>query len=113
MDVDGVLHNGTARMIPRPQMQLILDTLACLGFEVVAWSAGGGEWARDVVCRHGWHGVITRFLSKPDYPMDEGVALELVGAVPVLQIDDDALERVGSWPFMLWPTFTGTEDNGR
>jgi len=108
-DVDGVLADGQEadKCQPRPGLRLLLDTLACLGYQLVAWSAGGRNHARAVVEACGFHGTIQRYLSKPDYPMAEEDALMMVGEVPALQIDDDPTERVGSWPFMVWPGWYG------
>ena len=109
LDVDGVIADGQAakKCAPRPGIRLLVDTLARLDYEVVAWSAGGVLHARDVVYACGLNCVIHRFLNKPDLPMQEEDALRLVGERPALQIDDDPSERVGDWPFMLWDGWYG------
>lgn len=108
-DVDGTISCGTPRCVPRPGMLLLCDTLACLGYELVAWSAGGAAHAQDHVERCGLHGSVHRYLTKPSYPITEEAALAVVGRRPALQIDDDPTERVGDWPFMQVETFQPRE----
>lgn len=110
LDIDGVIESGPKHS--RPGMVLLCDTLTLLGFEVVAWSSGGAEHALKAVERCGLHGSIHRFLSKPDYPMTKASVLERVGQRPALQIDDDATERIGDWPFMLLETFRPPPKDG-
>lgn len=102
LDVDGVVACGRpARSCrPRPGIRDLVDVLTCAGHEVVLWSAGGAEHARAVAARIGIHGAVRRFHAKPDYPMTEEAALAVIGARPVLQVDDDRGERVADWPFM-------------
>lgn len=108
-DVDGVLSDGRIwrRATARPGVQTTLDTLACLGFQLIAWSSGGAEYAQRVCEALVLHGSIWRYASKPAYPMTEEAALAVIGSRPVLQIDDDPTERIADWPFMEWPSFTG------
>lgn len=99
-DVDGVLSDGMPppRCKPRPGMRETLEILYDLGAELYVWSSGGDAYAREVTECFGWDDMIEGFYAKPSFPMEEAAALEVLGFVPDLMIDDDPLERVGDWP---------------
>ena len=99
LDVDGVVLD--ARGDPMPGIGFALDLLACLGFEVVLWSAGGPAYAEAAGQRTGHHGAISGYRGKPTYPPTEEEALRFVRRRPVLQVDDDPTERVADWQFMV------------
>ena len=113
MDVDGCVNLIEPGLPIRPGILLLADTLACLGFEIVLWSAGGADHARNEAQRAGIHGSVLRYFDKLDYDdKDPQHVIDLIGSAPVLQIDDDWAERIGTWAFAYWglaDTREGTE----
>lgn len=95
-DVDGVILSNTTRQLV-PGIQMLIDVLRLLGFKIAIWSSLG-DHAQEAVDKLGLNGV-ARCFEKPDYPIQLDAALALLGNPPALQLDDDATERVGDWPF--------------
>lgn len=101
-DVDGVLGDGSVapKCLHAPGLLMLTSGLITLGYELHAWSAGGDTHAHDVVKHGGMSRMFVRYHDKAPYPMHEADALAILGARPVLQIDDDISERVSDWAFL-------------
>ncbi len=48
------------------------------GHSIIVWSAGGGEWAREVVERLGLSGMVDACLAKPTWILDDMPASEFI-----------------------------------
>jgi hypothetical protein len=103
LDVDGVVNLIETDAPIRPGIELLCQAFVAAGADIYLWTGPGAYHAEREATRAGITKYITKFLGKPDYPMTEEAALVTVGCVPVLQVDDDITERVGSWPFLHLP----------
>lgn len=103
LDVDGVINLIEPGAPIRPGIEFLCQVFTALGGIIILWSGPGPEHARAEAERAGITSYVTKYLAKPDYPIAEDAALVAVGAVPVLQVDDDITERVGNWPFLHLP----------
>jgi hypothetical protein len=110
LDVDGVINLIEAGCPIRPGIELLCQIFTALGGDIILWSGPGPEHALAEAKRAGITDYVTRYLAKPDCPITEEAALATVGAVPVLQVDDDITERVGAWPFLHLPVDPGNPD---
>ena len=102
VDVDGTItfwQNSRPRL--RPGIVLLFSALVNLKHRIVVWSAGGAEYAEFTCERYGLTPLVDAYYTKPEYPMELGDLVSLVGT-PALQIDDDASEypEGATWPFM-------------
>ena len=104
LDVDGVVTLIEPGAPMRPGIDLLCQAFVALGGSVVLWSGPGAEHAEEVATRVGIDKYVTKYLAKPDYPITEEAALLALQDIPVLQVDDDATERVGNWPFLHLPS---------
>lgn len=103
LDVDGVVNLIEPDAPIRPGIELLCQLFTALGGDIFLWTGPGPEHAQIEAERAGITQYITKYLGKPDYPMTEEAALATVGAIPVLQVDDDITERVANWPFLHLP----------
>ena len=103
-DVDGVIVDYYGN--PRLETIDLLWSFHALDFELVIWSGGYAGYPREIADR--FNLPVKRTFKKPDYPIQLGAALELLGGVPALQLDDDPTERVADWPFIHIPCDDGT-----
>ena len=105
VDVDGVILDYAGKM--RWGVRNILHGFVEIGYELTLWS-GNGEAHAHRTMRRADLPLSSRVFAKPDYPIQLDAALELLGSVPVLQLDDDPTERVADWPFIHIPCDYGT-----
>lgn len=100
-DVDGTIANG--RPIPhtraRPGIRLTFQLLHSLGYDVDLWSKAGGAHCADVADYLGL--PVDRVHDKPTSTMaiPALASLDPHGRAPVMQIDNEAGDRIGVWPF--------------
>jgi hypothetical protein len=101
LDVDGCIMLVEPGYPIRPGILTMVKAFVQMGHEVVLWSAGGEEHAKEQALRAHIDEYVSHYYRKPEYPMTEADSLATLGRRPVLQIDDDHTERVADWPFLL------------
>lgn len=104
-DVDGVLNrsNQSWEFEPVKEWRQFMTLLNSMGYEIVLWSGGGAKWAEWHANKLGVAHFVTRYFDK--FPYLEATVEQvrgLLGAVPVMQIDDDVTEAIQGIPFHHW-----------
>jgi len=89
-DVDGTLVGSIASGSLRPGAQELLLALRERGVRAVAWSAGGADYAREMMVRHGLEGLFDGFYGKESRDGDRrwDTAHFEARHVPTLFVDD-------------------------
>lgn len=89
-DVDGTLVGSVVPGALRPGARELLAALGDRGARVVAWSAGGADYAREMMVRHGIDGFFDGFYGKESRDADRRWETGHFAAhhVPTLFVDD-------------------------
>jgi long-chain acyl-CoA synthetase len=69
-DVDGCLVDSLTGTSLRPDVRPVLSWLRDHGREVIVWSAGGAEYAREKAVAHGVDHLVTAYRTKADRDAD-------------------------------------------
>jgi phosphoglycolate phosphatase-like HAD superfamily hydrolase len=89
-DVDGTLVGSVMPDVLRPGATELLTELRARGVVTVVWSAGGADYARDTMRRHGIDGLFDGFYGKDSRDVDRrwDVGHFPVHHAPTLFVDD-------------------------
>lgn len=96
--------------VVRPGAVESLRALHESGVEVFLWSGGGKEHCEEVRDFLELQDVIQGCWRKPEFPMTKESAIERLGFVPAVTVDDDTHERIDGIDFLEVKGFTGMDD---
>ncbi len=68
------------------------------GHSIIVWSAGGADWAREVVFRLGLDEMVDACISKPSWILDDLPASEFIPERIRRDLSKPKPERIKGWP---------------